>query len=300
MQYATSWLGRLQCGCTARLPGVVLAWSPWREPADVHAQRRSESSTIGKDPTHLAITTAELLVISPHLDDAVFGCGEVIAGHPGALVVTQFAGTPNDGDMRTPWDRAAGFSSATQAMLARRREDRLALACLEARPLWLDFIGAQYHSKTDVHHLSTQLVHVVRSANPSRILLPAGLVHDDHATAHASALMAMQSLQKSAMYADRDWLMYEEPAYRRLPGVLQQRLSSLSLTGVAATPARLHRAPAGRASDAPSNTQGVRKHAALQCYESQLRALRNAARPGLHDLYAPEAFWRLSNSSSAA
>lgn len=249
---------------------------------------------------HLAIASADLLVISPHLDDAVFGCGEVIAGHPGTLVVTLFAGTPEDGDMRTSWDRAAGFSCARQAMLARRREDRVALACLEARPLWLDFIGAQYQCGTDIHQLSTRLMHVVRSANPARILLPAGLVHDDHASAHAAALMAMRSLQKSAMFADRDWLMYEEPAYRRLPGVLQQRLSSLSSAGVAATPARLHRAPAGRAGDAPDGTNGVRKHVALQCYESQLRALRNAARPGLHDLYAPEAFWRLSDLSQTA
>lgn len=243
---------------------------------------------------HLAIAAADLLVISPHLDDAVFGCGEVIASHPGALVVTLFAGTPEDGDMRTPWDRAAGFSCARQAMLARRREDRLALARLDARPLWLDFIGAQYQSKTELRHLSTRLMHVVRSANPSRILLPAGLVHDDHATAHEAALMAMQSLQKSTMFADRDWLMYEEPAYRRLPGVLQERLSRLSSAGMMATPARLPRAAAGRAGDPLNGAEGVRKHVALQCYESQLRALRNASRPGLHDLYAPEAFWRLA------
>lgn len=243
---------------------------------------------------HLAIASAELLVISPHLDDAVFGCGEVIAGHPGALVVTLFAGTPDDGDVHTAWDRAAGFSSARQAMLARRREDRAALSCLDARPLWLDFIGAQYQYTTDVHRLSTRLMHVVRSANPARILLPAGLLDDDHASAHSAALMAMRTLQKTSMFADRDWLMYEEPAYRRMPGLLQERLASLASAGVAATPARVPRAPAGRASDAPNATQGVRKHVALQCYESQLRALRNAARPGLHDLYAPEAFWRLS------
>ena len=249
---------------------------------------------------HLAIACADPLVISPHLDDAVFGCGEVIAGHPGALVVTLFAGTPDDGDMHTTWDRAAGFSCARQAMLARRREDRVALACLEARPLWLDFIGAQYHADTDVQQLAARLVHVVRSANPSRILLPAGLVHNDHAMAHAAAVKAMQSLQKSAMFADRDWVMYEEPAYRRFPGVLQERLSRLSSAGVAATPTRLHRAPIGRASDVPHGTEGVRKHVALQCYESQLRALRNAARPGLHDLYAPEAFWRLSEQSQLA
>ena len=242
---------------------------------------------------HLAIAAADLLVISPHLDDAVFGCGEVIAGHPGALVVTLFAGTPEDGDMCTAWDQAAGFTNARQAMLARRREDRTALSCLDARALWLDFPGAQYLCRTDLHLLSARLVDVVRSAGPSRILLPAGLEHEDHVTAHAAALMAMQTLCRSAVLNDYDWLMYEEPAYRRTPGLLQKRLANLSAAGIAATPARLHRAQLGRASDAPSGTEGLRKHVALQCYASQLRALRNAARPSLHDMYAPEAFWRL-------
>ncbi|MBC7413811.1 MAG: PIG-L family deacetylase [Herminiimonas sp.] len=243
---------------------------------------------------HLAISAADLLVISPHLDDAVFGCGEVIAAHPGALVVTLFAGTPDDGDMRTSWDRAAGFASAQQAMVARRREDRTALACLEARPLWLDFIGAQYQRDSNVNLMASRLVQVVRSADPACILLPAGLVHDDHAAAHAAALIAMKTLQRSVVPVERDWLMYEEPAYRRLPGLLQERLSCLSSAGVEATPARMPRAHAGRASDGQASAAGARKHVALQCYESQLRALRTAARAGLHDLYAPEAFWRLS------
>jgi hypothetical protein len=35
-----------------------------------------------------------LLVVSPHLDDAVFGCGELIASRPGATVARLFAGPP--------------------------------------------------------------------------------------------------------------------------------------------------------------------------------------------------------------
>ena len=35
-----------------------------------------------------------LLVISPHLDDAVFACGRLIASHPSCVVVTVFAGLP--------------------------------------------------------------------------------------------------------------------------------------------------------------------------------------------------------------
>ena len=31
-----------------------------------------------------------LAVISPHLDDGVFACGEMLAAHPGSVVVTVF------------------------------------------------------------------------------------------------------------------------------------------------------------------------------------------------------------------
>ena len=35
-----------------------------------------------------------VVVVSPHLDDAVLGCGRFLAVHPGATVVTVFAGNP--------------------------------------------------------------------------------------------------------------------------------------------------------------------------------------------------------------
>ena len=33
-----------------------------------------------------------VVVLSPHLDDAVLGCGRLMAAHPGATVVTVYAG----------------------------------------------------------------------------------------------------------------------------------------------------------------------------------------------------------------
>ncbi len=37
---------------------------------------------------------ARVVVVSPHLDDAVLGCGQLLAAWPGATVVTVFAGKP--------------------------------------------------------------------------------------------------------------------------------------------------------------------------------------------------------------
>lgn len=41
-----------------------------------------------------AATEDRLLVVSPHLDDAVLSCGCWLASRPGAAVVTVFAGRP--------------------------------------------------------------------------------------------------------------------------------------------------------------------------------------------------------------
>jgi len=51
-----------------------------------------------------------VVVVSPHLDDAVLGCARFMAVHPGATVVTVFAGNPPayPQPMRT-WDVQSGF-----------------------------------------------------------------------------------------------------------------------------------------------------------------------------------------------
>jgi LmbE family N-acetylglucosaminyl deacetylase len=83
-----------------------------------------------------------MIAVSPHFDDAVFGCGALLAGHPGARVVTVFAGLPRDAARSTEWDTRSGFADAREAVAQRRREDRRGLALLKAEPLWLDFADA--------------------------------------------------------------------------------------------------------------------------------------------------------------
>ena len=62
-----------------------------------------------------------MVVISPHLDDAVFGCGRLLASRPGSIVVTLFAGVPDDAGQLTDWDARCGFTTAGEAVWARRR-----------------------------------------------------------------------------------------------------------------------------------------------------------------------------------
>lgn len=214
------------------------------------------------------------LLVSPHLDDAVFSCGDWLAAHPGALVVTVFAGSPPHATGLTPWDAACGFGDAGQAVAARRDEDRAALAMLAAVPAWLDFLDSQYLASPGAGALCAALRDVIERSAASTVLFPAGLFHSDHELVHA-AMLALCPL-----YPQLDWIMYEDALYRRHRGALQRRLAALLAAGWQATPLA---APAAA---------GSRKRAALACYRSQLRALRQPP-----DLVAGEGRWRLERAS---
>lgn len=210
------------------------------------------------------------LVVSPHLDDAVFSCGDWIAAHPGTVVATVFAGIPHGVSEATPWDAACGFANARQAMAARRAEDGAALALLSAVPCWLDFLDSQYQQTPGRAALAAALHGVLARTVPDTVLLPAGLYHSDHVLAHAAMLALCRAQPR------RRWLMYEDALYRRGAGRLQGRLAALLADGWCATPLAAPVAEPGR------------KYAALACYRSQLRALGHPI-----DVVAAEGYWRL-------
>lgn len=93
------------------------------------------------------------VVLSPHLDDAVFSLGAAIANatRRGAEVdvVTVFAGDVDSSVPAAWWDRAAGFRSEGEAAGARREEDRRACEIVGARPVWLPFADATYERTVD-------------------------------------------------------------------------------------------------------------------------------------------------------
>src|SRR5579862_3453531 len=75
-----------------------------------------------------------IVIVSPHLDDAVLGCANFMAAHPGVVVVTVFAGNPArypTNPMRK-WDVQSGFAPGDDVMEARRHEDAAALDGLDA------------------------------------------------------------------------------------------------------------------------------------------------------------------------
>src|SRR5579884_651652 len=224
-----------------------------------------------------------IVVISPHLDDAVFSCGQLLAAHPGSVVITAMAGWPAAYPALTPWDAAGGFRPGDDVVAARRAEDRAALDLLAARPVWLEFVDSQYGCSPIPEALVAPLEAAIVASALAVVLVPLGLFHSDHALTHTAALAVLR--RRPALR----WFAYEEPNYRRVPNLLAERLAALRAAGIAARFAGSSGA-LGRAA----------KRRAAQRYRSQLRALAAPGYPGYDDVFAAERYWRLALSGPAA
>jgi LmbE family N-acetylglucosaminyl deacetylase len=224
--------------------------------------------------------SGRLLVISPHLDDAVLSCALLLAAHPAAAVCTIFT-SPPDVHMTTDWDRDSGFADAFEAMRARKAEDVRALAELGASPIHLPFCDAQYLTPPSREALSAALRDTFMTVQPATLLVPLGLFHSDHTMVADACLASLRSFEGAAMLA------YEDVPYRKIPGMLQHRLSALLEHGFTADPVDLPNAGA----DA---RHARRKQIAIDRYESQLRAFGPQGRAGL---VSEERYWVLRATS---
>lgn len=224
-----------------------------------------------------------LLIVSPHLDDAVFACGRLLAAVPDSVVATVFAGAPPPGAALTEWDRAAGFAEGEDVVAARREEDRQALAALGAWPLWLDFRDRQYGEEPQLAAVVGELRYLLMQCLPDTVLFPLGLFHSDHRLAREAALVLLERCPSCR------WLAYEDALYRCLPEERDQALARLAEAGLQPQPVRF----------AESAGAGDLKAQAVACYRSQLTALATPGRPGPADLAAAEGYWQLGRGDAA-
>lgn len=201
-----------------------------------------------------------VLVVSPHLDDAVLSAGQFLADRPDATVVTLFAGIPAKGTS-TDYDRQCGFPDSRDMVIERRVEDVNAMAVLTATPVHLDFFDHQYDIVNDHGAMVDALAAIIEYVAPEYVLAPLGLVHPDHVTARNVALAA----------ASVPVVLYEELPYRVIhPEVAVARVVDMEPASIGVGP--LHR-----------------KLTAMWCYRSQMHM------PDLvnvHNMLVPERFWR--------
>jgi LmbE family N-acetylglucosaminyl deacetylase len=222
-----------------------------------------------------------LLVVSPHLDDAVMSCGELVAAASGVSVMTVFAGRPPDDQPLTDWDRASGFATGDDVIGTRRGEDERALGVLGAHPVWLDYVDAQYGCPAPTAKIAEAMAAEASRRRVAAVVVPLGLFHDDHRQAGDAGATLVGALEGV------EWYAYEEALYRTFPGLVQDRLCQLREIGIKATPA-----------SGPLEADGLAetKQKAVACYGSQLQALDRADHPGHVDARAPERYWWLTRT----
>ena len=172
-------------------------------------RRQHDADIPALDPRELGGRT---VVLSPHLDDAVFSVGATIAraSRSGARVsvLTMFAGDPESSAPAGDWDRLAGFVTAGEAATARRCEDRKACSLLSATPVWQPFLDEQYADDSDDGALAYVLEEALRTADT--LLLPGfPLTHPDHIRLVRLVLAAGLFPGRIGLYAEQPYLLWE-------------------------------------------------------------------------------------------
>jgi LmbE family N-acetylglucosaminyl deacetylase len=210
-----------------------------------------------------------LFVVSPHLDDAVFSCGMLLASHPASVVCTVLAGAP-EVPQRKQWDVDSGFADSCAA-----------LALLAADPVRLPFLDSQYGAPRSMTRVAAALAGEVQQHPDFMLLVPLGLWHPDHIFVSSACCEMLRMLKRC------ECIFYEDALYRTLPGVARQRRELLASRGFSL---------AAPSSENPSQTAApgaaAFKRRSARAYRSQLRAF---ADPYPNDLAEPERYWQWSS-----
>ncbi len=217
---------------------------------------------------------AHVAVVSPHFDDAVLSCTEVVRRATVAHVVTVFSGGPLPVRRLTDWDRMTGaFCAGDDVIGIRMSEEDAALSLLGATGHRLGFWDFQYRRQLRVlrwwrrrrlprgggrlaRAVASRLEPLVDSLGARTWFVPVGLVHPDHVvTAEACRIVAHR-------HPELGWVAYEDLPYaQEHPELVEAGLAELAAAGWVL-------------GDRPSVTPDAEaKRAALRCYGSQIAAL---------------------------
>jgi LmbE family N-acetylglucosaminyl deacetylase len=144
-----------------------------------------------------------IVIVSPHLDDAVLSCWHLLDGPGDVRVVNVFTGAPPQGQPPGWWDRDSGATDSAVRVSERLEEDRAALALAGREGIGLDFCDEQYRDgAVEVSEIRERLA---ASLPPDPILYaPAaiGTVGADHELVREAALELRAAGHTLNLYAD--------------------------------------------------------------------------------------------------
>ena len=143
------------------------------------------------------------IVLSPHLDDAVFNIWHILI-QKNTQLITVFAGLPNK-NHTTLWDRVGGFKKSRDMMEARRQENEIALKGLGVTIVNLDFLDNQYINEArDEADLYNQIRSRVAKTDTVYAPIAASKLyrHPDHVLLREIGLKLKKQGYRVVFYAD--------------------------------------------------------------------------------------------------
>jgi len=155
----------------------------------------------------------KLVFLSPHLDDAVFSCGGLMAGlaregHELHVVTCFTQSVPNPQGFALACQLDKGLSAEVDYMALRREEDRQACAILGATPHWLDLAEAPHRGYDSapalfeglqpqdriLPELNVRVQKIISELQPDMVLSPLGIGHHvDHLVVGQAVLQLQQT-----------------------------------------------------------------------------------------------------------
>jgi LmbE family N-acetylglucosaminyl deacetylase len=259
-----------------------------------------EMAAFGRSlPTVVFDESGPVLVLSPHLDDAVLDCWSVLASSDDVRVVNVFAGVPPSGFLAR-WDAACGAVESADQISARIAEDAEVLAELGRQPANLPFLEIQYGARRlSMQVLDRAIAAVVPRA--SSVYAPAALSegHVDHRLVRSYARTLARAGLPVRLYGDLPYgirtpygVVTGWPAWvRETPvGYTEKDIEDGALRGIGEVSA-VHVATLDGA-------DAARKLRAMRGYRSQIALLDRGGRLSDPAAHRHEIFWSLQRGRS--
>jgi LmbE family N-acetylglucosaminyl deacetylase len=139
------------------------------------------------------------VILSPHLDDAVWSCFSLLAREDDVLVATVFAGIP-DGEPGW-WDAQCGITDSAAHVRDRRAEDESVLGSLGREAVHLDLLDGQYReARVPAREIVAALAERVPAVR--RVYAPGGIGHPDHALVRDAGALLRELGVPVTVYTD--------------------------------------------------------------------------------------------------